>query len=747
MAMSFAEVVVLSAVALAGAGASADVRTSEFRIRDPFVLADAKTKMYYLYGVEHYLGEKCDETGVWVRKSTDLKTWSEPQHVMSAPKGIQCVWAPEVHEYKGAYYMFATLKEYPDLKRPLVMMGPTPDWSSNMTGLWKSWHAVWIYRAERPEGPFLPVSDQPITPPGWIALDGTLAVEDGRPYLVFTHDWAQVADGTIELAPLTDDLTALAAPPKTLFKASTIAPGTLKGVTDGPFVYRSPKSGKLFITWSTHNPAKLRMNQGGYCVVSSESASGRLAGPWTDHHIIFDANGGHGMAFRAFDGSWKFVLHNPELWGSERLAVYDFTDDGKKIGIVEIEETAFFQQAIDAASAAGGGRVTVPPGEHLVGALHLRSNVELCLEKEATLVFSDDVADYLPAVRTSWEGVECYNLSPLIYAYGATNVAITGCGRLVARHGFWKNWKGVRKPAAQKAWTKLVSEWGETDVPIENRRLNDEPGAAFRPHFIQFNRCRDIRLEGFSMRGSPFWTIHLFLCEGAKVRNLDVDAFDADGFAMNNTDGIDIESSRNVLVEGCSFCQNDDGIVLKSGRNRDGRRLGVPTENVTIRDCVVRKGHGLLVVGSEASGGVRNVLMENCRIDGDALRLFYIKTARPRGGFIEDVTMRNVTAAEVAKELLAINSSYMVSASEKRPEGLPVSHIANIRMENVRCGKARKLYAIEGDPEDPVDGIVLDGVSADSVAEPPVLENARNVTIDGRRVKNAPATPFKYPHW
>ena len=721
--------------------------SESFRIRDPFVLADEKTKTYCLYGVEHYLGEACERTGVWVRKSRDLKDWSEPVRVMTAPEGIQCVWAPEVHEYKGAYYMFATLKEHPDQNRPLVMMGPTPDWSSNMSGGFNSWHAVWIYRAERPEGPFLPVSDKPVTPPGWIALDGTLAIEDGKPYLVFTHDWAQIADGTIELAPLTDDLSALAAPPKTLFKASTIAPGTLRGVTDGPFVYRSPKSGKLFITWSTHNPAKVKMGQDGYCVVSSESASGRLEGPWGNHHIIFDANGGHGMVFRAFEGPLKFVLHNPEIWGSERLATYDFADDGERIGIIEIKETAAFQRAIDAAHDAGGGRVTVPAGEHLVGALHLKSNVELHLEENATLVFSDDPQDYLPAVRVSWEGMECYNLSPLLYACSATNIAITGKGRLVARHGFWKNWAGERKPAVQKVWDKLAFDWSENDVPVERRRLSDEPGAAFRPHFIHFNRCHDVRLEGFSMHGSPFWTIHLFLCDGAKVRNLDVDAFDADGFAMNNTDGIDIESSRNVLVEGCSFCQNDDGIVLKSGRNRDGRRLGMPTENVTIRDCVVKKGHGLLVVGSEASGGVRNVLMEDCRIDGDAHRLFYVKTARPRGGFIENVMMRNVTATEVTKEVLAINSSYMISASERRPEGLPVTHIANIHMENVRCGKARMLYAIEGDPEGPIDGITLDAVTADFVRDQPVAENFRNFSIDGVRQANPIPSPFRDPHW
>jgi len=209
-----------------------------------------------------------------------------------------------------------------------------------------------------------------------------------------------------------------------------------------------------------------------------------------------------------------------------------------------------------------------------------------------------------------------------------------------------------------------------------------------------------------------------------------------------------LRPSRNVLVEGCSFCQNDDGIVIKSGRNRDGRRLGVPTENVTIRDCVARKGHGLLVVGSETSGGARKVLMENCRIDGKTKRLFYVKTARPRGGFIENIEIRNVTATEVTREVLAINSSYWITSSaEKRPDGLPVPHVAGIRMENVRCAKAKMLYAIEGDPEDPIDTVVLDNVVADDVKAQSILENARNVTVGGIRLADTSPTPHKPPHW
>ena len=430
-----------------------------------------------------------------------------------------------------------------------------------------------------------------------------------------------------------------------------------------------------------------------------------------------------------------------------QAAARDFSiaDFGAEEGV---KATGAFAGAVAACEAAGGGRVVVPQGRWLTGAVHLGSNCTLHLSEGATVEFADDPSDYLPAVRTSWEGVECFSLSPLVYAYGATNVAITGSGRLVARHGFWKRWKGARAAAAQKAWEKLVFDWGENDVPVERRRLSDEPGAAFRPHFIQFNRCRDVRLDGFSMRGSPFWTIHLFLCDGAEVRNLDVDAFDEDGFAMNNTDGIDIEASRNVLVEGCTFCQNDDGIVVKSGRNRDGRRIGVPAENVTVRNCVVRKGHGLLVVGSELSGGARNILMENCRVEGEATRLFYVKTARPRGGFIENVTMRNVAATAVSREVLAVNASYWIMPSvERRPEGLPVPHIAGIRMENVRCGSAKTLYSIEGDPEDPVDGVVLEHVVADSTCEPSSAENVRNLVVDGVRQADPPPTPFKPPHW
>jgi len=305
-------------------GLSAD----QIRVRDPFVLADPKSRTYYLYNTTT-LGES-EEPGVSVYTSRDLKSWFGPKRVMTAPQWVKWVWAPEVHEYHGAYYMFATLKESYNPAHPVSLQGPE-GWNPGLTGDWASWHWTYVFKADKPDGPFAMVSDGPITPKDWVGLDGTLAVQDGKPYLVFTHDWAQIADGTVELAPLKDDLSGLAGPPTTLFRASVLAPGTRRGVTDGPFVYRSEKSGRLFITWSTQNPR--RKAGTGYCVVASESESGRIEGPWKKHRIIHDENGGHGMIFRDFEGRLRFVLHRPNTWERERLHLFEFNDDGESIAI------------------------------------------------------------------------------------------------------------------------------------------------------------------------------------------------------------------------------------------------------------------------------------------------------------------------------------------------------------------------------------------------------------------------------
>jgi beta-xylosidase len=232
---------------------------------------------------------------------------------------VAMVWAPEMHAYNGAYYLFVTL----------TLRDTLPDAKPVDAKSWPPMHrrGTWIYRADSPAGPFAPLKDAPHTPPGWMALDGTLHVEsDGTPYMVFCHEWVQLIDGAIAAVPLTRDLRDTAGEPVRLFSASA-APGAKTGplegkVTDGPFLYRSQKSGALFMIWSTFIPGKE------YCVLLARSESGRVTGPWTGHTPLYTTNGGHGMIFKAFDGALLLALHQPNTGPKERLRLIGLTDDG-----------------------------------------------------------------------------------------------------------------------------------------------------------------------------------------------------------------------------------------------------------------------------------------------------------------------------------------------------------------------------------------------------------------------------------
>ncbi len=371
-----------------------------------------------------------------------------------------------------------------------------------------------------------------------------------------------------------------------------------------------------------------------------------------------------------------------------------------------------FQGEIDAACRAGGGRVTVPPGVWDTGPIHLRSNVELHVEEGATLRFSGNPSDYLPKVATSWQGEEMKNLSPLVYAAFATNVAITGRGRLTTDNAAWDRWHR------------------------DNRNGR-------RPQFIQFFCCGNVRLEDFSVRGSPFWTIHLYRTDEAVVRGVDVSAFDENGFALKNTDGIDIECSRHVKVVGCTFRQGDDAIVLKSGRDEDGIRRGIPTEDVTIEDCRVREGHVLLGIGSEVGGGIRNVTMRDCTVEGAVDRLLFVKTNAKRGGFIEDVVMERVRADRVRQAVAALMADYWYYP----PPGAANLHrtvIRGVAVRNVRVADAGSVVELRGDPDLPARDFEVAGVTVDKVRRKIVdAVNVENLRVDGLSVRQPPSVPFK----
>jgi lysophospholipase L1-like esterase len=206
----------------------------------------------------------------------------------------------------------------------------------------------------------------------------------------------------------------------------------------------------------------------------------------------------------------------------------------------ETDNTQAIANAIDACNKAGGGRVVVPAGEWLTGAVHFRSNVNLHLEEGAVLHFTDNPAAYLPAVMTSWEGMECYNYSPLIYAFECENIAITGKGKLQPKMNTWEKW--FARPQPHLDALKKLYTLASTDVPVEQRQMAEGENN-LRPHLIHFNRCKNVLLDGFQIRESPFWTIHLYMCSGGLVRNLDVKAHG------HNNDGIDFEMSRNFLVK------------------------------------------------------------------------------------------------------------------------------------------------------------------------------------------------------
>lgn len=380
------------------------------------------------------------------------------------------------------------------------------------------------------------------------------------------------------------------------------------------------------------------------------------------------------------------------------------------------------RQAMDACHKAGGGRVVVPAGKWQTGAVHFKSNVNLHLSKDAVLSFSADPKAYLPPVQSSWEGWECFNYSPLVYAFECENVALTGEGKLEALMDVWKQWS-KRPPAHMEALKRLYT-MGSTGVPVAERQMAEGENN-LRPQFVQFNRCRNVLIEGVRIRNSPFWTIHLLLCDGVVVRGIDISAHG------HNNDGLDPEGTRNLLVEDCRFDQGDDAIAIKSGTNHDGWRLNTPSENIVIRNCVVIAGHQLVAIGSELSGGVRNVYVHDCRFDARTkpFNLLFIKTNRRRGGFVENITMENIEATSAKFGVFGIETDVLyqwrklVPSYEER-----LTRIRGIRIANVKIGETATPFRILGDELLPVEDVLIENITIDTVrGRRNRFENVKNV--------------------
>ena len=398
---------------------------------------------------------------------------------------------------------------------------------------------------------------------------------------------------------------------------------------------------------------------------------------------------------------------------------FNITDYGA-VGDGNTNCTEAFKKAISAASKAGGGRVVVPAGSFLTGAIHLKSNVNLYVSEGAVIKFSTDPNAYLPVVYTRWEGVECMNYSPLIYAYKEKNIAITGKGTLDGQGSDNNWWRWVKNREDRESLFKQ----GQDGVPVKERQFG---GKTLRPNMIEPYLCKNILIEGITIRNGPFWHIHPVLSQNITVRNVRVE-----GMGPNN-DGCDPESCKDVLIKGCFFNTGDDCIAIKSGRNNDGRRVNVPSENIVIQDCQMKAGHGGVVIGSEMTGGVRNVFAENCFMDDPNLdRALRLKTNSLRGGFIENVYMRNVTVGQVKESILHIFYFYGEGDVGKFA---PV--VRNVNVENVTCKKSKYALFLKGYERSPITDVRLKNCTFDNIENADVISNVKNIVLENMKINES----------
>jgi len=406
------------------------------------------------------------------------------------------------------------------------------------------------------------------------------------------------------------------------------------------------------------------------------------------------------------------------------ISDYGARNDGTTLNTDAIRKT------IEACSRSGGGIVVVPQGKWLTGAVHLQSNTALKVSKGAELIFTKDISQYLPAVETSWEGLSCYNYSPLIYAVDCENIALFGKGQITCQREEWAKWDG--RPPQHYAALKKMYKMAVDNVPVKERHMENQ-NSHLRPQFVQFIRCDNVLIEGLTVRNSPFWTIHPVHCNNVIIRDLDIMA------RGHNTDGIDPDMCRNVLVEDCILDQGDDAICIKAQRNHDGWR-GQPSENIVIRNCTIKRGHNLLAIGSELSGGIRNIYMHDCKYDykgGYVRSALLIKTNHRRGGFVENIYLKNAHIDTVRTALLEIDTDVLyqwrnlVKTYERK-----LTPIKNIYVENVSVGEAAHLVSIKGEKELPIKNVHLVNVKVDRVKSTPcIIENAEDVYINGSPAK------------
>ncbi len=401
--------------------------------------------------------------------------------------------------------------------------------------------------------------------------------------------------------------------------------------------------------------------------------------------------------------------------------------------------TEAFAKAIDALSKKGGGKLVVPQGVWHTGPIVLKSNIELHLKSGAVILFAADESLY-PIIETSFEGLDTRRLQSPIYAKGATNIAITGNGVIDGNGQYWRPVKKGKVTASH--WKSLLAIPGSQElkkdywVPsagyakgeqganmnVPNAQTEEEWNAIkrfLRPVMISLVQCKNVMLKGLIFQNSPAWNLHPLMCENVIIDKVLV----RNPSYAQNGDALDLESCKNALIINSRFDAGDDGICIKSGKDADGRRRGIPCENVVVDGCTVFAGHGGFVVGSEMSGGVKNIMVENCQFLGTDVGLRF-KSTRGRGGIVENIYINKVSMTDIKTDAITFNMYYGgKSVAEMLADGdnpdnttkMPVTEetpiFRNIHIADCVCNGAGRAMEFNGLPEMPIDGITLQNLT------------------------------------
>ncbi|MFO7723345.1 MAG: glycoside hydrolase family 28 protein [Bacteroidales bacterium] len=400
-----------------------------------------------------------------------------------------------------------------------------------------------------------------------------------------------------------------------------------------------------------------------------------------------------------------------------------------------IAATGIFNHLIDSVAAAGGGTIYFPAGTWFTGPLFMKSNITLYLDAGAVLKFSDDFNDYLPMVQSRWEDVRVKTFASQIYAYQCENIAIRGDGHIEGQgKRWWDFWNQSKtgEPADSK-WQKIFRE-ENAELLARNKYIADK-NAFLRPPMLTTYECKNVLIEGVSFSNPPFWTIMPTFSDNVVIEGITIENPDY----SPNTDGIDLSSCTNVRIANCHLNVGDDCIVIKSGRDDDGRDAGKPTENLTITNCTMLKGHGGVVIGSEMSGNVKRVAISNCVFEGTDVGI-RIKTMRGRGGIVEDIRVSNIVMYDMVKEGVIITMRYQPTESEPVTERTPM--VRNVHLSGIVMRNANRAIAIYGLSEREVEQVTFSDMQIHS-KKGILVENASDIDFHDIRLQCEEGIPFE----